>query len=464
MLAEMRTGSNFLEESLNLLDGLHCHGEAFNPVFVGQHNWSDLFGMDRAARDADPRELMRRIFEKTDGLGGFRFFHDHTPEILETVLHDPRIAKVQLTRNPLDAYVSRKIAARTGQWRLTDEQHRKSARIRFDVDEFLNEHATLQAHRKHVGRVLQTTGQAGFEIGYEQVGDVQVLNGVAAFLGLSDRLAAPSDRLKRQNPAAMQEKVENFDEMQAALSELNLDGLAISETTEPQHGAAVPTFRASRKPPLLFMPIKGGPTNVVLTWMEEVDGAAPIAGFTRKTLRQWKNQNKDARSFTVVSHPAERAYEVFRRYILSAEAGSFSAIRDRLRDGYGLPIPGDTGSARMSMRDRRTAFVGFLEFVRQSNSGQTGMRSDPAFVSQTALLQSLSAVLLPDMVIRSEQLALGMKQLAYQTAESGLPVPRDVAHASRAELAAFYDETVETAVRAAYNRDFRNFGFRRWKP
>ena len=124
LLAEMRTGSNFLEESLNLFDGLTCHGEAFNPGFVGHHDRQELFGMDRVARDADPLELMRRIFERSEGIGGFRLFHDHAPEVLEAVLTNPRIAKLHLTRNPVDTYVSLKIANTTGQWRLTDERHR----------------------------------------------------------------------------------------------------------------------------------------------------------------------------------------------------------------------------------------------------------------------------------------------------------------------------------------------------
>jgi LPS sulfotransferase NodH len=35
ILAAMRTGSNFLEESLNGVPGITCHGELFNPAFVG---------------------------------------------------------------------------------------------------------------------------------------------------------------------------------------------------------------------------------------------------------------------------------------------------------------------------------------------------------------------------------------------------------------------------------------------
>ena len=53
--------------------------------------------------------MMRRVFERSDGIGGFRFFHDHDPAVLDAVLLDPKIAKIHLTRNPLDAYVSLKV-------------------------------------------------------------------------------------------------------------------------------------------------------------------------------------------------------------------------------------------------------------------------------------------------------------------------------------------------------------------
>ena len=35
VLAEMRTGSNLLESNLNAIDGIECHGELFNPFFIG---------------------------------------------------------------------------------------------------------------------------------------------------------------------------------------------------------------------------------------------------------------------------------------------------------------------------------------------------------------------------------------------------------------------------------------------
>ena len=103
IFAEMRTGSNFLEANLNQFDDIECHGEAFNPHFIGYPNQAEVLGVTQAMRDADPQRLIDTIKSGSKGLGGFRFFHDHDARALELCLDDPRCAKVVLTRNPLES-------------------------------------------------------------------------------------------------------------------------------------------------------------------------------------------------------------------------------------------------------------------------------------------------------------------------------------------------------------------------
>ncbi|MEQ8365322.1 MAG: nodulation protein NodH, partial [Roseicyclus sp.] len=134
LFAEMRTGSNYLEASLNELPDVDCLGEIYNPTFMGHHNTFEMFGYDMDRREADPLGLVDAMIAGTDGLPGFRLFHDHDDRVVDRVLSDPKFAKIILTRNPLDSYVSRKIATATGQWRLTDMKHQRSAQIRFDAE------------------------------------------------------------------------------------------------------------------------------------------------------------------------------------------------------------------------------------------------------------------------------------------------------------------------------------------
>ncbi len=57
----MRTGSNFLEANLNAFDGFECHGEAFNPHFIGYPNKTEILDVTQAQRDADPARLINRL-------------------------------------------------------------------------------------------------------------------------------------------------------------------------------------------------------------------------------------------------------------------------------------------------------------------------------------------------------------------------------------------------------------------
>ncbi len=63
--------------------GCICHGEAFNPHFIGTKDRLDYLGVSIAARDADPFALLARMRAETAGLSGFRFFLDHDPRILD---------------------------------------------------------------------------------------------------------------------------------------------------------------------------------------------------------------------------------------------------------------------------------------------------------------------------------------------------------------------------------------------
>ena len=128
MFAEMRTGSNFLEANLNALDGVSCLGELFNPHFIGKKSCLELHGYDIAARNADPEGFWAKLRAESAGLTGFRYFHDHEPRLFAPLIADRHCAKIVLIRNPLDSYVSWKIAQTTGQWKLTNAKNHKIGR------------------------------------------------------------------------------------------------------------------------------------------------------------------------------------------------------------------------------------------------------------------------------------------------------------------------------------------------
>ena len=110
------------------------------------------------------------------------------------------------------------------------------------------------------------------------------------------------------------------------------------------------------------------------------------------------------------------------------------------------------------------AFLAFLEFLKGNLGGQTALRVDTTWASQATLLQAVSDFALPDRVIRETHLAKGLRDMAQ---EIGITAP-DIAHDFTAQapfpLAEVRTDAVDTAIRAAYQRDFMMFGFDRWTP
>ncbi len=466
VLAEMRTGSNFLEANLNALPSLACHGEAFNPHFIGYPNREELLGLSKPERDADPMSLLRRIAGERPGLAGFRYFHDHDPRVQDEILANPRAAKIVLTRNPVDSYVSRKIAQATGQWKLTNVARRQEAgQVAFDRDEFEAHLTELQAFQVTVMRALQRSGQTAFYVGYDDLQDVEVMNGIAAWLGVPERLEALDTSLKRQNPAPVESKVANFPEMEAALARLDRFDLSRTPNFEPRRGPAVPSFVAAAETPLLYMPIRSGPEETVARWLAALDGVPAEAlgsGFSQKTLRQWKRARPGHRSFTVVRHPLARAHAAFCGKILATGPGSFLRIRGMLAKSYGAPLPeGDPGPDWDAER-HRAAFEAFLRFVRDTLAGQTAVRVDAHWASQAQVLQGMAEFVLPDAIVREDEIGAWLPALALQVGHPAPPDPEPLPLRAPFGLAMIHDDGLESLAREAYARDYVMFGFDDW--
>lgn len=449
----MRTGSNFLEANLNAMPGIACHGEAFNPHFIGKLNQDEAFGITLAQREIDPLLLLRRMREQTEGIAGFRYFHDHDPRILPSVLADPLCAKIILTRNPIESYVSWKIAQATGQWKLTDAKRLKTAKARFDATEFAAHLTQLQAFQLRLLHGLQTSGQTAFYIDYEDINDTDVLNGLARYLGVKGELAAPDGKLKKQNPEALSDKVENPEEMAAALTRLDRFNLARTPNFEPRRAPAIPSFMAAGA--ALYMLVRGGPEAEVMQWLS---GFGRVTDdFTQKTLRQWLRKNSPHRSFTVLRHPVARAHAGFCSHILT---GALPHIREGLIKSYKLALP--SVGATLPLGEHRRVFIDFLRFLKLNVAGQTGLRLDPRFASQTAVLQGFAQFQGPDLVLREDSLPMG---LGFLAAELGVACPAlpSIPDPSMALLAQIYDEEVEEATRDAYARDYMGYGFGNWR-
>ncbi|AXX99246.1 sulfotransferase family 2 domain-containing protein [Profundibacter amoris] len=462
MLAEKRTGSNFLCSNLNQFKGITAHGEAFNPYFIGDTNREKLHGMTLEMREKDPVELLERMKADPKNLVGFRFFSTHDPRALEHFLQDERCGKIILTRNPLESYVSELIAWSTNQWKLGRGDTRKSAKVTFKLDEFRKHVAEYQAFQVKILHELQCSGQTAFYLSYEDVQDVDVLNGLARFLGVDSQIEALSTNLRRQNPGTLRDKVVNYEQMVEDLQKMDPFDLTRTPNFEPRRGPVVPGYVAAANAPLMYLPIKGGPEALVREWLKGIGGGDLLGGFNQKTLRQWKRKHSGHRSFTVVRHPVVRAHSAFCEHILETGPDGFPEIRAALLRDYDLLIPEDGVDETYTAEDHRKAFLVFLKFLKKNLTKQTSMRVDPAWASQSQVLQGFGQFALPDMVLREDQLEQGLEQLATQVGLDPYPLP-EVPDSHLFPLEEIYDAEIEAAVRDAYQRDYMMFGYKALK-
>ncbi|CUH79280.1 sulfotransferase family 2 domain-containing protein [Tropicibacter naphthalenivorans] len=466
VFAEMRTGSNFLEANLNTFDGITCHGEAFNPHFIGYPKSDDILGITQDERDRDPLRLLSQIRKATPGgIGGFRYFHNHDPRVLDALLLDPKVAKIVLTRNPAESYVSWKIARATNQWKLTNVKRRKEAQAHFDAPEFEEHVAELQAFQITLMNALQKTAQTAFYVDYEDLQDVEIMNGLAQWLGAHSRLDSLNTALKVQNPEPLSDKVSNFDEMQKSLARMDRFNLSRTPNFEPRRGPVVPSYVAAAETPLLYMPVRSGPETAVQNWLCALDGVdwgGLTRDFSQGTLRAWKRDRPGHRSFTVIRHPLARAHEAFCSKILTTKQGSFKGIRKTLRRAHNLPIPEGEPGSDYDVTAHREAFTAFLAWVKANLSGQTAVRVDGHWATQAQCIEGLASYTLPDMIVREDEMASYLPALAMQVGHAAPPDPQAVATNAPFSLAEIYDDQIESLAREAYARDYIMFGFDNW--
>jgi len=453
VLAEMRTGSNLLESNLNAVEGIECHGELFNPGFINQAGTDSYLGVNRDQRDADPWSLLNAVRAGGGRMVGFRLFHDHDPRIWQHVLADTACAKIILTRNPLDSYVSRKIAAATNQWRLGDVKNRKKTQVAFDPAEFEAHLSRLQQTQISLQHSLQTSGQSAFYISYDDANDLEVLNGLSRWLGVPGRLADLPRAFKKQNPEPLEAKLSNPEDLAPGLARIDRFDLGRTPVFEVRRGPLLAACYAGAKTPLLFLPIRGAPEQSVIHWMAALDGVEPGGlphDFDHGRLASWRREHPGFCSFTVLRHPVMRALAVYRRKVLT---GEFVAVREHMARLFGVTLAEDT--APMTEGDHRAAFKAFLRFCAASVSGQTGLQPWPMWASQAANLDGFAQAVLPDLILREDRLAEDLAWLARGFGHSSPPACQP--HSD--PLAPIIDDEALDLAFSAYRRDYEQFGF-----
>lgn len=455
IFAEMRTGSNLLEATLNRVRGVTCHGEAFNPYMMGWPGKDELQGITSEERDADPMVLLRRLLDRPGHLPGFRYFHDHDPRVFDAIMDDHYCAKIILSRNPLDSYVSAQLAWKTNQWKLNQTEVTEvpdDTAIAYDGQEFRQTLAAIDGFQQRLVHRLQASGQSAFWLSYENLRDVQVMTGLLHWLGRTDleRVAPANDQVP-QNPRQMAAKVVNFDEMQADLRTLDPFGLQRTPSFEPRRGPAVPSFLASEGGAgLLYMPVRGGPVDLLADWLRILGQVS--GNFTQNSLRRWKRDHPGYRSFTVLRHPLHRGWDAFMQLLV----GASPELRQLLRDMHRVALPPDEDIPAMSEEDSAGLFLDFLAFLRRNLNGQTSLPTQPDWASQSEVIAGFSSFSQPDMLVREDRMT---EDLAYLCHTVGIEDMQAERLARDAYPDFLMQPDMQKAARAAYQRDYVAFGY-----
>lgn len=216
LIGMMRSGSNFIERQLNLLADVRCHGELFNPAFIG---FSHESGKVHAGYKRDEVKLRLEdeigFFRKVDAacdrpLMGCRLFLDHSAGMTARILYDPSIRKVVLSRNLLEAYISLATARETGVWLTTEGPKAAPKPTKVEVPKLITFALRQSLYYNDILTVLHQTNQPYLQLDYNEIKDLGKLNEVAQFIGSQHRFKSVVEPIQKQNPGTLEQRIADY--------------------------------------------------------------------------------------------------------------------------------------------------------------------------------------------------------------------------------------------------------------
>ena len=472
ILGAMRTGSNYLEKTLAGLGDTVCYGEAFNPAFLGEPQIKNVLGWTLEDRDADPLGFLQALIHgEPDRIAGFRLFAGHSDAVRDHVTRDPSCRMIVLRRDPVDSFVSLRIAHQTGQWLLTDERRRMRARMHFDAEAFEAYRAGLEQHYGAAERNIAEARIPVLSVRYEDLSDPAKLLEIARHVGSAGQPSGEPVILK-QNPDPLSEKVSNYEDVCAYLG------------VEPEVRKAVSRLAGARDVlvpeavPLAYAPIAGPGFTAAISLIERLGQhkfdvpATPWGQVTAKAdLGELHPAGLDdaarARpSFTLVCHPLARLHRLF-VWDMFGRGWRYSAIRRHLIEALGdWPDPRKRGGAAepLTPEVHRQFFSAYLAAIAQARKGEGAMMMRPEWESQGVLIAAYRDELRLDRVTRFEELAGLIDWLADEMGVGPVPatharVTLARATSSRLPLDEVLVPEIIAAARALDDEDYAAFGY-----
>ncbi|MBY8974767.1 hypothetical protein KHP62_03040 [Rhodobacteraceae bacterium NNCM2] len=428
ILGAMRTGSNLLENHLAALPDTVTFGEAFNPSFISGPKHEERLGWTVADRDADPIGFLNAMRAAEPGkIAGFRLFDGHSPEVERHVLSDPDCARIILKRDPVESYISLRIAEATGQWLLVDARRRKRARVHFDPVRFDAYRARMDAYYARLESAIAAAGMAAETVEFDALGDLGVLNHLASHIGSTDRLAELEAGILRQNPEPVEAKVENAAEMLAHL------GRAPSGQAAPlpEMGDTV----HSRNAPLIWNRVPGQEVQLGTGLMNAIEihgyGASAIPPGRLRTdpMEHFDSGDEGATVgretvFLMTEAATERLHTLFLLQTFRGKTALPFVIRE-LDERHGPTGPLRRWLDRIDepeIRARhRKRLIGFLDMIVEARAGRGMHPVHPGWLPQADYLEAAHAQFGDLHLIRSSHLREDADALVKRLGLTSLP-------------------------------------------
>jgi LPS sulfotransferase NodH len=220
IVANARTGSNYLLDGLKTAPAIRTYHEIFAP---------HIREMGR-----DFEKILSTIYQyesKSTQMVGFKVFYNHlTDEEWKKLAARTDLKVIHLTRrNRLRTVVSLEIAFKTGRWTQSgNSAGLKEKRIKLDQSKLLKR--LEQIKEGEVATRARFSDRSMLEIVYEELvrSPHNAFATVGAYLGI-DGIDPGKIRLKRQNPESLAQLIANYDEVESLLkntgfSEYLVDG------------------------------------------------------------------------------------------------------------------------------------------------------------------------------------------------------------------------------------------------
>ena len=139
VLTNPRSGSYFFIDSLSSTEKIRCHGELFKPNLVEldkeYREALDIGKNEVNKRDKSPLKFLGDVYKVSNdkAITGFKLFFRHNPVVIDHVISNKKIKKIILLRNPVQAYISLKMAEKSGAWTSKVESNMNHNKILINV-------------------------------------------------------------------------------------------------------------------------------------------------------------------------------------------------------------------------------------------------------------------------------------------------------------------------------------------